>query len=268
MNSVQSHDSKATEAIGGNQPDALHIVLQTESLVAGYEPGLPIVNGIDFTLPQGGFTTIIGPNGAGKSTFVKAIAGLLPHTSGKLLLNGQSIAGLAAHRLIHQGLAFVPQTENIFTSMSIRENLELCATIIDDRLQRRRRIDSIYQLFPDLARQRTLLAGRLSGGQRQMLATARALLSEPSVLMLDEPTAGLSPKLVDEVFATLQRVRQAGVAILLVEQNVRAALQFADEALVLVEGRIRHRGPAGVLIDNPQLGEMFLSGRHHRRAGE
>lgn len=240
---------------------AVDVVLETRALTAGYEPGLPIVDGIDFTLQRGTSVTVLGPNGAGKSTFVKAVAGLLPIQSGDVLLNGEPIHALPAHRRIHHGLAFVPQTENIFATLSIRENLVLCATVLRDKILRAERIDAAFTMFPDLARRPGLAAGKLSGGQRQMLATARALLIDPLVLMLDEPSAGLSPKLVDTVFDSLARVRDSGVSIVLVEQNVRAALRFADEAIVLVDGALRHRGPAADLIDEPALGALFLGQR-------
>ena len=237
-------------------------VLSTTNLIAGYEPDLPIVKGIDFALAPGGFTTILGPNGAGKSTFVKAIAGLVPIHSGTITLNGRAITGKPAHQLVRSGLAFVPQTENIFATLSIDENLKLCAGILP-AARRPERMEAVYALFPDLATRRAMTAGALSGGQRQMLATARALLIEPSVIILDEPSAGLSPKLVGEVFETLVRINAAGTAILLVEQNVRAALAVARTALVLADGRIVHEGPAAPLADDPRLGEMFL-GRHHQ----
>ena len=233
-------------------------VLETRALGAGYEPDLPIVRDIDFALERGAFVAVLGPNGAGKSTFVKAIAGLLPVREGEVLLNGEPLDAHAPHRMVHRGLAFVPQTENIFATMSIHDNLALCASIIDDRERRATRLEAAYALFPDLARRPSLLAGKLSGGQRQMLATARALLLEPDVLMLDEPSAGLSPKLVEEVLASLERVRASGVSLLLVEQNVRAALALADEAIVLVEGRLRHRGPAAELAEGSLLGALFL----------
>ncbi|TAM95062.1 MAG: ABC transporter ATP-binding protein [Rhizobiaceae bacterium] len=242
-------------------PTPSDTVLETRTLVAGYEAGLPIVKGIDFQLRKGAFVTILGPNGAGKSTFVKAIAGLVPKFSGDVLLNGKAVTAAAPHHMIRSGLAFVPQTENIFATMTIRENLQLCAAILPDRALLRQRTDAAYAMFPDLARRPGLLAGSLSGGQRQMLATARALLADPSVLILDEPSAGLSPKLVAEVFGTIATVRRTGVAIVLVEQNVRAALRIADDALVLVEGRVRHHGPAADLVDNPALGAMFLGDR-------
>lgn len=235
-------------------------VLSTKGLVAGYERDLPIVKGIDFTLAPGGFTTILGPNGAGKSTFVKAMAGLVPIHSGTIALGERDITKVPAHELVRAGLAFVPQNDNIFASLGIDENLRLCAGILPSG-RRAERIEAVYALFPDLAARRSMVAGALSGGQRQMLATARALLVEPQVIILDEPSAGLSPKLVGEVFATLARINAAGVAILLVEQNVRAALAVARTALVLADGHIVHEGPAAPLADDPRLGEMFL-GRH------
>ena len=198
-------------------------VLRTSALVAGYEPDLPIVKGVDLAVEDGDFLVILGPNGAGKSTFVKAIAGLVPVHSGRIVLKGDDITGRAAHELVRAGLAFVPQTENVFTTLSIDENLKLCAGALPAE-RRAERIEAAYAMFPDLAARRSMAAGGLSGGQRQMLATARALLIEPKVIILDEPSAGLSPKLVGEVFETLTRVNETGVTIVLVEQNVRAGL--------------------------------------------
>lgn len=239
--------------------------LVVEALVAGYEPDLPIVKGIDASIGQGDFVAILGPNGAGKSTFVKAIAGLVPIHAGAVTLAGRPITGLAAHLLVRAGLAFVPQTENIFASLTIDENLKLCAGVLPAG-RRSERIAAMYDLFPDLAARPTTPAGALSGGQRQMLATARALLVEPTLIILDEPSAGLSPKLVGEVFETLARVNALGVTIVLVEQNVRAALGVARTVMVLADGRIVHRGPAKGLAEDPRLGEMFLG--HHAAAGE
>ena len=236
-------------------------VLRTQTLVAGYEPDLPIIKGVDLVVRNGDFLVILGPNGAGKSTFVKAIAGLVPVYGGTICLNGADITGRAAHELVRAGLAFVPQTENIFATLSIAENLRLCADVLP-ATRRGERIEAAYAMFPDLAARRSMAAGGLSGGQRQMLATARALLIDPKVIILDEPSAGLSPKLVAEVFDTLARVNATGVTIVLVEQNVRAGLACAKSALVLADGRIVHQGPAAGLADDPGLGAMFL-GRPH-----
>ena len=233
--------------------------LAIENLEAGYEPGLPIVRGASLDVQPGEIVAILGPNGAGKSTLVKAVAGLVPITGGRVLLHGQDITRVPAHRLVFEGLAFVPQTENVFTNLTIAENLELAAAIL--KVPRRERLAPIYAMFPDLHRQRTLLAGRLSGGQRQMLAVARALIAKPRVLMLDEPSAGLSPKLVGEVLAQMRTVRDAGVTVVLVEQNVKAALAVADRAAVLVEGRERVVATSAELRADSRIAELYL-GRH------
>lgn len=244
-------------------------VLQVQALQAGYEPGLPIVRGASLAVAPGEIVAILGPNGAGKSTLVKAVAGLVPISGGTVqLLDAQGrphdITHVPAHQLVHQGLAFVPQTENVFAGMSVAENLELAAALmqgVKTRAQRDERLAPVYTMFPDLLRQRALPAGRLSGGQRQMLAVARALIARPRMLMLDEPSAGLSPKLVAQVFDKLAEVRASGVTLLLVEQNVKAALALADRAVVLVEGRERLVAPAAGLAADPRLAALYL-GRH------
>lgn len=226
-----------------------------ESVEGGYEPGLPILRGASLEVRAGEIMALLGPNGAGKSTLVKAAAGLVPVWSGRITLEGRDITRLATHRMVGAGLGFVPQTENVFASLSIQDNLLLAQALVPKA--RRGDLGRVYALFPDLERQRKLAAGRLSGGQRQMLAVARALLASPSVLMLDEPSAGLSPKLVGVVFERLRAIRDSGVTILLVEQNVRAALAIADRAAVLVEGRERLVAPAAE-IDPAQLGALYL----------
>ena len=233
--------------------------LVVRDLVAGYEPGVPIVNGASLTVAAGEIVAVLGPNGAGKSTLIKAIAGVAPIRSGAVFLGDEEITRLPAHRMVREGLAFVPQTENVFTGMSVEDNLRLAAGILPSD-KRTRRIAEIYRFFPDLARQRRLLAGRLSGGQRQMAAIARALIAAPLVLMLDEPSAGLSPKLVEGVFARLAEIRASGVAIVLVEQNARAALAIADRGLVLVEGRNRHEGRAAELWGDARVAALYLGG--------
>ena len=233
--------------------------LDIESLEAAYEPGLPIVRGANLRVQPGEIVAILGPNGAGKSTLVKAVAGLVPISAGRVLLHGADITCVPAHRLVFEGLAFVPQTENVFANLTIAENLELAAAIL--KADKRERLDPVYAMFPDLQRQRALLAGRLSGGQRQMLAVARALIARPRVLMLDEPSAGLSPKLVGQVLDQLKRVRDTGVNVVLVEQNVKAALAVADRAAVLVEGREHLVGTAAELRADARIAELYL-GRH------
>ena len=233
--------------------------LTVRDLVAGYEPGVPIVNGASLSVAAGEIVAVLGPNGAGKSTLIKAIAGIAPIATGAVFLGDEEITRLPAHRMVRLGLAFVPQTENVFTGMSVEDNLKLAAGILP-AAARPGRIAEIYRFFPDLARQRNLAAGRLSGGQRQMAAIARALIAAPRVLMLDEPSAGLSPKLVEGVFARLAQIRASGVAIVLVEQNARAALAIADRGLILVEGRNRHEGRAVELAGDAQVGALYLGG--------
>lgn len=231
--------------------------LSTRGLVAGYERDLPIVRGIDLAVQPGELIVILGPNGAGKSTYVKAIAGIVPVFGGAIHLGGKDETAVPAHEKIRSGLAFVPQTENVFTSLTIAENLQLAADILPKQKQAAR-LAHVYAMFPDLAARPRLRAGALSGGQRQMLAVARALIPDPKVLILDEPSAGLSPKIVGQVFADLKAVNRSGVTMILVEQNVRAALAIADRGVVLVEGRLAHEGPAAALADDPVIAELYL----------
>jgi branched-chain amino acid transport system ATP-binding protein len=238
-------------------------VLSTHALVAGYERDLPIVRGVDFSVRQGEFVVLLGPNGAGKSTLVKTIAGLVPVHYGAVTLGGEDITAMPSHEKIRHGLAFVPQTENIFATLTIQENLQIAANILP-KGRRIQRIAALYAMFPDLASRPSHRAGQLSGGQRQMLAVARALVVEPSVLILDEPSAGLSPKIVSEVFERLGAINKAGVTTVLVEQNVKAALAIADRAVILVEGLVAHEGPASHLADDPIVAELYLGARHAR----
>lgn len=235
-------------------------ILQVKELVAGYEPGLSIVKGASIHANEAEIVVILGPNGAGKSSLIKSIAGLVPVTGGQVLLDGRDITSVPAHLKIRQGLAFVPQTENIFPLMTVEENLRVAGGVLP-RADVSPRIDEMFGMFPDLSRQRALMAGSLSGGQRQMLAVARALIVHPRVLMLDEPSAGLSPKLVEQVFARLSEIRRAGLTIVLVEQNARAALAIGDRAYVLVEGREAHEGPAATLWEDPIIAELYLGHR-------
>jgi len=240
-------------------------VLAVKGLVAAYEAGLPIVNEASVHAGRGEIVALLGPNGAGKSTLIKAIAGLVPITGGAVRFDGKDITHMPAHLRIREGLAFAPQTENVFGSMSVDDNLRLAAGVLP-HARRAGRIVAMYDAFPDLRRQRSLLAGRLSGGQRQMLAIARALLVEPRALLLDEPSAGLSPKFVEIVFAKLADIQATGVTIVLVEQNTRAALALADRAYVLVQGRNRHEGDARSLRDDPAIAALYLGGMETERA--
>lgn len=237
--------------------DATTPLLLVEGLVAGYEPGLPIVRNASLTVSRGEIVALLGPNGAGKSTLLKAVAGLVPIAAGSVRLAGQDLTRSPAHRRVFQGAALVPQTDNIFASLSVHENLQLAGHCLRARLVTQR-LAAMYRLFPDLGARRGATAGLLSGGQRQMLALARALLIDPQLLLLDEPSAGLSPKLVGQVFAKLAEIRARGVTILLVEQNARAALRLADRGLILVDGQPRLSGLAAELLTDPQVGALYL----------
>jgi len=234
-------------------------VLSIQNIEAGYSPSLPILRGVSLDVFEGEIVTILGPNGAGKSTLIKAIAGLVKISSGTVTLEGRDITGLATHELIRERVAYVPQSENVFARLSVEENLAL-GTLhnpTQHASQRRRVLD----LFPDLERLGHLAAGKLSGGQRQMVAVGRALMAAPKLLMVDEPSAGLSPKLAQVVFAQLVLVKQSGVTILMVEQNARAALQISDRGYVMAEGQERVHGAAASLLENPEVGALYLGAK-------
>lgn len=239
-------------------------LLAVESLHAGYSPGVAIVRGASIEVAAGEIVALLGPNGAGKSTLIKAIVGLVPKFDGRVVLGGRDITHGKAHELVRDGLGFVPQTDNVFTRMSVDDNLRLAGDVLP-RSQRAARITAMHELFPDLARHRGLAALSLSGGQRQMLAIARALIGSPRILILDEASAGLSPKLVAMVFDKLDEIRSAGTTILIVEQNAKAALAIADRAYVLVEGRNAQEGPAADLACDRAVGRLYLG---QRMAGE
>jgi len=202
---------------------------------------------------------VLGPNGAGKSTFIKALAGTASVFGGQVMLDGRDITGMAAHRLNAQGLAFVPQTSNVFTTLTIDENLRVGGYLLKKELAQR--LEQAYARFPDLAARRRHLGDQLSGGQRQMLAMARALMTAPRLILLDEPSAGLSPLMVSEVFQQIRAIADSGVAVLMVEQNVKAGLRIADRGLVLVNGRVAHTGSAGALMADPAVAHAYL-GKH------
>jgi branched-chain amino acid transport system ATP-binding protein len=232
-------------------------LLAVERLHAGYSPGLPIVRGVSIHVDPGEIVAVLGPNGAGKSTLIKAVAGLVPIFEGSIRLGGRDVTNRPAHELVREGLGFVPQTENVFARMSVEDNLRLAADVLP-KSGRASRIGAMLDFFPDLARQRRLFASSLSGGQRQMLALARALIATPRILILDEASAGLSPKLVALVFEKLLEIRRAGTAVLIVEQNAKAALAAADRAYILVEGRNAEHGPASELAGDPKVGRLYL----------
>lgn len=230
-------------------------ILRAENVVAGYGE-VEILHGVSVRVEPGEMVAIIGPNGAGKSTLMKAIFGLLPLKGGAVFLRQEDISGFSPDKVVRKGLCYVPQTENVFPSLSIQENLEMGAFVrrdgIDDRL------GQVFGLFPDLAARRHDRAGKLSGGQRQMLALARALMLDPVVLLLDEPSASLSPMMVEMIFEKILEINRAGTAILMVEQNARHALGLSHRGYVLAMGRNRLEGDAPTLLDSEEVGKAYL----------
>jgi len=234
------------------------IVLSVQGVEAGYVRDLPILRQVNLTLRRQSLTTIIGPNGAGKSTLIKAIAGLVPVSAGSVTLDGQDITGLRPDRMGNLGLAYVPQTDNIFRQLSIRENLALVLRKMPDRASR---MQELLALFPALEPKLGDRAGSLSGGQRQMLAVAMALSRRPRVMLMDEPSAGLSPKITAEVLDLVRGLTAQGVSVLLVEQNVKQALRVSDHCYILAEGRNQLDGPAAQILSDPVVGEIYLGGK-------
>ncbi|MDP4795504.1 MAG: ABC transporter ATP-binding protein [Rhodospirillales bacterium] len=233
-------------------------VVTVSDLRTGYG-GDDIINGVSFDVHPGEILTIVGPNGSGKSTLIKSLAGIVPARQGTISLFGENVTALKTPQRIAKGLAYVPQEFNVFRNMTIAENLKLSTEFLGlrshDGNQERTRV---LEMFPDIADRQDLLAGNLSGGQRQMLAFACALISSPEVLLLDEPSAGLSPKLVIEIFEKVKAVNELGTTIVMVEQNVAASLPFSDRAIVLVNGAIRHESSAAELSARGDLHELFL----------
>lgn len=229
--------------------------LSVEDLTAGYGKNA-IIHGVHLKADRGTSTVIIGPNGAGKSTLLKAIFGLNTIHSGTVKMNGQDLTGVATDKLVERGLAYVPQTSNVFPSLTIRENLEI-GGYRQHRYQKEK-MEEIFEIFPDLKKASKRPAGTLSGGQRQMLAMGRALMTDPSVLLLDEPTAGLSPAYTKSVWQHILAIAETGKAVVVVEQNATTALSLADFAYLLVAGENREEGPANQLLSRKDIGKMFL----------
>ena len=231
-------------------------VLVAEGVVAGYVPDVDILTGCELRLGPSEVVGVIGPNGAGKSTLIKALFGLVPVRAGSVLLHGEDISNEEPHRLVARGIGYVPQSANVFPRLSVEENLEMGLYLRPREL--RSRLAEMVDLFPLLGDRRKQRAGSLSGGERQMLAMARALMTRPEVLFLDEPSAGLSPINQDEVFARVRQINETGVAIVMVEQNARRCLQIADRGYVLDQGRNAYTGPGPELLEDPKVIELYL----------
>jgi branched-chain amino acid transport system ATP-binding protein len=235
---------------------AADLLLEATDVVAGYVPGVNILNGMSLTMHEREFVGIIGPNGAGKSTFLKAVLGLVTVRSGTIRLHGDDITGKHAHELVSRGVGFVPQTRNVFPSLTVTENLEMgCFTkpkLFGER------IEYVFEMFPRLKEREKQRCASLSGGERQMVAMGRALMLDPKLLLLDEPSAGLSPALQDQVFIQCRQINDSGVAILMVEQNARRCLQVAQRGYVLDQGTNAYTGPGRELLRDPKVIELYL----------
>ncbi len=232
-------------------------ILEARGLVGGYG-GADILNGLDLTLGAAEIVVIVGPNGAGKSTAMKALFGLVRVRAGSVTLEGTDVTNAAPESLVPRGMAYVPQESNVFTTMTVDENLDMGGYVLRSGLREAKA--RIYELLPPLKAKMRQSAGELSGGQRQMLAIGRALMVSPRVVMLDEPSAGLSPKVLDEILDAVVAINRAGVAVLMVEQNAKAALAIAHRGYVLQQGRNRFEGPGPELLSNREIAESFLGG--------
>ncbi|MFJ3385039.1 MULTISPECIES: ABC transporter ATP-binding protein [unclassified Curtobacterium] len=241
---------------GGTATATLEPVMRASGLVAGYLPGVNILNGCDLECYPGELIGIIGPNGAGKSTLLKALFGLVSVREGSVTLQGEDITNMKANKLVQAGVGFVPQTNNVFPSLSIEENLQMGLYLRPGKFAER--LEVIYDLFPVLGQRKGQRAGSLSGGERQSVAMARALMMDPKVLLLDEPSAGLSPVRQDETFIRTRRINKAGVSIIMVEQNARRCLQICDRGYVLDQGRNAYSGTGRELADDPKVIELYL----------
>jgi ABC-type branched-subunit amino acid transport system ATPase component len=233
------------------------LMLETSDLVAGYVPEVDILNGVSIRVREGEIVTIVGPNGAGKSTLIKTIYGLVRARKGSISFQGNDISSRKPHDCTRLGMSYVPQLDNVFQTLTVEENLEMGAL---ERGSWREQRDRMYELFPRLGERKTQAAGTMSGGERQMVAMARALMPDPSLILLDEPSAGLAPAFVETIFEKIEDINKAGVTVVMVEQNARRALAMSDRGYVLDLGTDRFEGPGQELLDDPKVAELYLGG--------
>ena len=231
-------------------------ILECNAVAAGYVKGLNILQGVDLVVYENEIVSIIGPNGAGKSTLLKAIMGLINISGGRFFIEGQEKTNLATHKIVNLGVGYVPQVANVFPSLTIEENLEIGSWSL--KTNKKKALERIYKDFEILKDRKRDKAGNLSGGQRQILALARALITSPQILLLDEPSAGLSPVAINEVFSKVKEINESGVAILLVEQNAKRALSFSDRGYVLDQGRNAYQGSGEELLNDPRVIDLYL----------
>ena len=233
-------------------------LLEVKNVVAGYDSGPAILNGTTITVREGQIQCIIGPNGAGKSTLLKTICGNLQLRSGEVVFRGERIDGLQPHEILRKGICFVPQERALFPRMSVRENLRMGGYILDDRVELERRIDDVLDRFPILSERAGQMAGTMSGGQQQMLTMARTMIVHPQVVMLDEPSLGLAPQIVEQVYEIIKMLRDDGITVLLIEQNALLGLKSADWGVVLDLGKTLFEGPAEEILADPRIQELYL----------
>jgi branched-chain amino acid transport system ATP-binding protein len=246
-------------ALGTGAGTTVRSVLKIEDLVAGYGGG-DVLRGVSLDVAEGGITCVVGPNGAGKSTLMASVSGLLRPRLGSMLLDGENLVGRSPRQVLRLGVVQVPQNHSLFRDMTVKENVELGGYILSDRALTARRLAAVFDVFPQIAGWAGQKAGSLSGGQQRLVEFARALMLEPRLLMLDEPSMGLAPKVLRTVFDAIRQMNAAGTTILLVEQNARAGLRLSSHGVVMENGRVRLSGSGREVLENPEIGALYLGG--------